>query len=280
MTHNPAATHFENAARPSRRTAPRLVASGVAIALSAVLGLVAPAAAAGAQPSVQGGDVNQAVAVNTKDGDALFRFAFSIRRVTDGVVDQENLATAYASCTDCQTVALAFQIILVVGGADVVTVTNEAVAYNEQCAECLTFASATQIVLGVDGPVKLTKDGEQRLHDLQKAMKDLEAQLPTMSASQLVTRVSSFEAQVIEILSSELVPAGKSDEEESADAAVVSTTMPGSSTIVPTTIGHSTSTSSSGTTTSTARPAVTTTTTPPSGTGERGLGVSTEDGSG
>ena len=35
--------------------------------------------------------------------------------VTDGVVDQQNLAVAYASCTDCQTVALAFQVVLVVG---------------------------------------------------------------------------------------------------------------------------------------------------------------------
>ena len=58
----------------------------------------APAAAAGGT-----GDDNTAVAVNTEDGASVFRLAFSIRRVANGVIDETNSAYALASCTDCQT---------------------------------------------------------------------------------------------------------------------------------------------------------------------------------
>jgi putative peptide zinc metalloprotease protein len=176
--------------------------------LVALLVALGPAPALGQLDEPSGGDTNQAVAVNTEDGASVFRLAFSIRHVTDGVVDQQNLAYAYASCTDCKTVALAFQVVIVVGGANYVAPVNQSAAVNDQCAECLTFASATQIVVGVDGPVVLTPEGRQRLAALRRRMAELEARLDQLSAAQLAAEVSSIEQELIAILSEELVRAG------------------------------------------------------------------------
>jgi putative peptide zinc metalloprotease protein len=170
---------------------------------------VGPASVAAAQGQPSGGDTNEAVAVNTEDGGSVFRLAFSIRHVADGVVDQENLALAYASCTDCRTVALAFQVVLVMRDANYVAPVNQAGAVNDQCAECLTFASATQIVVGVDGPVVFTPEGRRRLVVLRARMVALEARIDQLTAAQLAAEVSSLEQELIDILEEELVPAGE-----------------------------------------------------------------------
>ena len=90
----------------------------------AVVAFLLATALIGPQPAgaddLPGGGDNAAVAVNTEDGASVFRLAFSIRQVAGGVVDETNSAYALASCVDCQTVALAFQVVLVWGGAQVV----------------------------------------------------------------------------------------------------------------------------------------------------------------
>ena len=73
----------------------------------------------------QGGD-NTAVAVNTKDGSSIFKVAFAIRHVMSDVVDQSNAAVAVSSCTDCQTVAVAIEIVLVESNASTVEPKNVA----------------------------------------------------------------------------------------------------------------------------------------------------------
>lgn len=155
---------------------------------------------------VPGGDDNGAVAVNTEDGGSVFRLAFSIRTVANGTVDESNTAIAFASCTDCQTVALAFQVILVWNDPNVVVPENEAIAFNDQCVECLTFASATQIVLGFDGPVRLTAEGRQRMAELYQSLKALEDQIATMTATQLIQAVNAAKTELVTILNEELQP--------------------------------------------------------------------------
>jgi putative peptide zinc metalloprotease protein len=91
---------------------------------------------------------NQALAVNTEDGSRVFDVALALVWVTDGgPVDQWNDAYALASCVGCQTTAVAFQTIIVVGYAQVVTPVNAAVAVNYACVECITQALALQLVL-------------------------------------------------------------------------------------------------------------------------------------
>ena len=187
-----------------RRTAALLLLAPLALVV-----LPVTAATPAGATTAQGGEVNDAVAVNTEDGGSVFRLALSLRYVADGVVDQENLAIAYASCTDCQTVALAFQVVLVMGGASTVVPTNEAIAVNDECVECLTYASATQIVISVDGPVVLTSEGRRRLRELEARLRDLEDRLPELTPAQLITEVEAVEAELLEVLETELVPAGQ-----------------------------------------------------------------------
>lgn len=101
-----------------------------AILAALALALLAPAASlAGEDRSGRSGD-NAAQAMNEKAGSSVFDFAFSIRRVAGDVVDEQNSAVAYGSCVECQTVAIALQIVLVEGVPDSVTPTNVAIALN------------------------------------------------------------------------------------------------------------------------------------------------------
>ena len=239
--------------------------SVLALALLPALLIVAAVPAASAEGTT--GDDNTAVAVNTEDGASVFRLAFSIRRVANGVIDETNSAYALASCTDCQTVALAFQIVLALGDVDIAVPHNQAVAYNEQCAECVTYASATQIVLGFDRPTHFTAEGRQRLTALYQTLRSLEERAPTMSVTELNAAVQAAKTELVAILEQELVevPAPAADTgdigPESSDAGAGSD---GAGATTTTTATPSSSTSSSSTTTTTVdEPESTTTTTDP-----------------
>ena len=60
-----------------------------------------------------------------------------------------NEAHAYASCSNCVTVAVAFQVVLIMDDAQVVVPQNLAVAANYECYRCITAAIASQLVLSV-----------------------------------------------------------------------------------------------------------------------------------
>lgn len=243
----------------------------------AVLALPAALTFSAASPAsaddAPGGDDTSAVAVNTEDGASLFRLAFSIRKVADGVVDQTNSAYALANCTDCQTVALAFQVVLVNGDADVVVPENRAVAYNDECVDCLTYASATQYILGYDGPVRFTAEGRRRLHALRQSLLELESQIAELNPAELHAAVSAAKAELLAILDEELVVAnaGRDDPEStttstsvpSTTSTTAGVTTPAPTTSTSSTATSSTSTTSSSTTTSTAPTTTTSTTAPP-----------------
>ena len=242
--------------------------------------LVVPAAPAASADGTTGDD-NTAVAVNTEDGASVFRLAFSVRRVANGVIDETNSAYALASCTDCQTVALAFQIVLALGDVDIAVPQNLAVAYNDQCVECVTYASATQIVLGFDSPARFTAEGRQRLTALYQTLRSLEESAPTMTVTELNAAVQAAKAELVAILEQELVevpapaasgdpgPDGSDVDATGSDGGSTPTTEPvgDGDTTTTTTTPLATVTSSSSTSTTTANePQPTTTTTEPEAT--------------
>jgi putative peptide zinc metalloprotease protein len=147
---------------------------------------------------------NAAVAINTKDGSSLFRLAFSIRRVAGEVVDNQNIAFAYASCESCRTTAIAIQIVLVEGSPSTVTPVNVAVALNENCTLCQTFASAYQFVVGTNGPVRFTAAGRRELAQIRKALRDLRKE--DLTPAELDARVKALMERVRRVLAQELVP--------------------------------------------------------------------------
>lgn len=100
-----------------------------------------------ALPRAPGEGDNQALAVNDVDGSTVYDVAVALVWVRDGeVVGSRNEAYALASCRACTTVAVAFQVVLVVGQTDAVAPVNAAVAANGDCLECVTAAVAVQLV--------------------------------------------------------------------------------------------------------------------------------------
>jgi putative peptide zinc metalloprotease protein len=241
-----------------------------AAALAALLtfAVAAPHPAAADDHPNRGGKDNSAIAVNTKDGSSLFQFSFAVTRVMGDVVDNSNLALAYASCTECQTTALAIQFILVEGQPSTFTPENVAIAVNENCTLCDTLASAYQFVIQVDGPVRLTKEGRKRLHEIRKeiaALKDSGLKPPDLQA-----RFDDLAHQAYQVMLTSLVPAddeaggdhnrGEVDKLGGTTTTTTSTSTSSTSTTATTAAknGTSTSTSSPSTTSTTARSTTTT----------------------
>jgi putative peptide zinc metalloprotease protein len=186
---------------------------------------------------------NAAIAVNTKDGTTVFKVAFAIRHVMNGVVDQTNAAVAYASCTDCAAVAIAFEIVLVESNPSVVTPTNVSIAINENCTNCVAVAEAYQFVLGTGGIVHFDHEGSKILSDIKHELHSLRKE--DLTLDQLQAKLDDIAARIADVLANHLVPAGskekdkKNDDEQSTTA--TTTTTP-TTTSTPTTTEETTTT--------------------------------------
>ena len=116
------------------------------------------------RPGPPGEGDNQALAVNTTDGSSMYDVAFAMVWADGSSVTNRNEAYAFASCASCTTVAVAFQVVLIVGQADVAIPQNLSGAVNYSCARCVTYALAQQLVLTVPGD--LDADQHRRLDAL------------------------------------------------------------------------------------------------------------------
>jgi putative peptide zinc metalloprotease protein len=139
---------------------------------------------------------NQALAVGDKDGATTYDVAYAVVTISDGSpVTNANQAFALASCTRCTTVAVAFQVVLVVGQADVVVPVNTAVAGNASCVSCVTTALAVQLVATIS-----ELPSQQVYDELQAALGTLDG-LEGLDAASMWKAVQDVEAEVVGILS-------------------------------------------------------------------------------
>jgi putative peptide zinc metalloprotease protein len=119
-------------------------------------------------PAGASGGKNVVLVNNETDGAWRSAGRVAVAVAPSETVSAENLALATSSCTDCRTVAVAFQAVLVTGDPSVVAPNNAAVASNAGCLRCETFASAYQYVVSTGGPAHLSADGRLRLADLHQ----------------------------------------------------------------------------------------------------------------
>lgn len=214
-----------------------VIAGAAAVALLS-LGLVAraelgttssPTPAAAETPAASGnGDNSAAVAVG-KDGKSVWAIRLKIVKVDDPVVDAANAAVAVASCTDCQTVAISLEGVLVTGDVEVFQPVNVALALNTECTSCQTLAAAYQTVVGSSGRVRITGDGRRRIADLRQQLHDLRKQ--DLTLDQILAAVDRIADEFTAVLRTEVVPVGAKGNDVSAAA----TPSPGaSSTAEPT----------------------------------------------
>lgn len=177
------------------------------LAAALVLACLAPAATAAAEPEGAAGGDNTAVAVNTKDGHDVFRLAFHVHRVASETVDSTNAALAFASCNDCQTVAVAIQVVLVMSDPMVITPENVALAINQGCSLCDTVASAYQLVLSTGGPVRFTPEGRRRIAEIRRQLHELRNS--GLTGEEILARVRALTAELRHVVATQLVPAGR-----------------------------------------------------------------------
>ena len=188
--------------------------------------------ATGAPTAAYAGD-NAAIAVNTKDGTTVFKVAFAIRHVMGNVVDDTNGAVAYASCSDCAAVAIAFEIVLVEGSPDTVTPTNVAIAINENCDTCVAVAEAYQFVLGTGGLVHFDSEGNKILAGIRKQLHSLKKE--DLTLDQLQAELDSISAQIADVLANHLVPVPGKKTGQQETTSTETTTTPETTTTEPTT---------------------------------------------
>jgi putative peptide zinc metalloprotease protein len=142
---------------------------------------------------------NQVLAVNTTDGSVVYDVAFALVWADDGEpVDTSNEAYAFASCADCVAVAVGFQVVLIVGQADVIVPENLSAAANYNCVRCLTYALANQLVVTLDGP--LSQDGMARLNALWQQIADYGRHLPNVPLSEIQGKLNGFKEQITAII--------------------------------------------------------------------------------
>jgi putative peptide zinc metalloprotease protein len=185
--------------RPSRAALLLLTAALVAGGLLALLNR---------PETTSAGDANNiAVAVNTKDGKSVYRVRIAIRRENGDVVSSTNAAIAYSSCTDCQTTAIAFEVLLITNTASVVSPTNLAIAVNENCSGCQTIAEAYQFIHSTDGKVHFTHDGSKRLADVRHELHALRKS--DVTPDELQARLDALATEIADVLAHDLVIAGQ-----------------------------------------------------------------------
>jgi putative peptide zinc metalloprotease protein len=140
---------------------------------------------------------NQALAVNTEDGSVRYDVSFALVWVDDEALNR-NEAYALASCRDCTTVAVAFQVVLLVGSVDVVVPQNIAAAVNYACVECVTQALATQLVVSLPGP--LSDAGREQLAAIWAELQEFGNRLGGLPLTEIRARLTAFEQRILDVV--------------------------------------------------------------------------------
>jgi putative peptide zinc metalloprotease protein len=116
----------------------------------------------------------------------------------EGGVSTANSAYALASCADCKTVAVAFQVVIVVGQSNAIAPENLAAAINYNCVSCVTLALAQQLVVTVDRP--LTDEASAQIEALWREIAAFGESLDGLAFADIRARLTSFEQQLLEII--------------------------------------------------------------------------------
>jgi putative peptide zinc metalloprotease protein len=155
------------------------------------------------RPLPPGEGDNQALAVNTEDGSVAYDVAFALVWADEDTVLNRNEAYALASCTGCRTVAVAFQVVLMVGSVDVVVPQNLSAAVNYACVTCVTYALATQLVVSLPGP--LSDAGAQELAEIWADLQAFGKQIEGVPISELRDRLTEFEQRILAVVREDAV---------------------------------------------------------------------------
>jgi putative peptide zinc metalloprotease protein len=183
-----------------------------------------------ALPKPPGPGGTQALAANTTDGGVVYDVAYALVTVSGGAnVTNTNSAYALAHCKACTTVAVSFQLVLIVGSSHIIAPINAAGALNYNCPACVTTALADQIVVTLKA-----QPSQQLLDTLNADLRQLNA-LPALGAAGTPSAVAAEVAAVQKEIDTALQGSGLEANPPSSASTSTSATPPPSTTSAPST---------------------------------------------
>ena len=134
----------------------------------------------------------------------MYDVAYSLVTVSGGApVTEHNSAFALANCNACTTVAVSFQVVLIVGRSRYIAPINAAGAENGNCPACVTTALADQIVVTLK-----SQPSAQLLSELTDDLKQLNA-LPELGADGTPAAVTAQVTAIQQQVDSQLQASGQ-----------------------------------------------------------------------
>jgi putative peptide zinc metalloprotease protein len=203
-------------------------------------------------PSAPGPGDSQAVAVNHQDSGVTYDVVYSLVTVSGSTpVKNINSAFAFANCKACTTVAVSFQVVLVIGQSNTISPINAAGSLNVDCPSCLTTAVADQIVVTLK-----SQPSQELVQQIQTALQQLNA-ISSLGANGTPAAIAAQVAAVQTQIDNELAASGQltNPPASTTTSATATTTSPAATTTAP----ETTTTTAASTTTSEAQTTPTTT---------------------
>ncbi len=150
------------------------------------------------RPAPAGIGDNQTLVVNTTDGAVVYDVAFAMVWADDDTVLNKNEAYAFASCTACRTTAISFQVVAIVGQADIVVPQNLSAAVNYDCTACVTRALAVQLVVSLPEHVRPVE--ARKLAALWREVQAFGGHVDGLSYSEIHARIVAYERQILAVV--------------------------------------------------------------------------------
>jgi len=141
-----------------------------------------------------GGITNMVTLRNYQDGKLRIRGNIDLNHIHGPRVEPRNMASAYASCTDCQTISVALQLALYERTAAYVAPENSAVAVNVGCTRCYTVARAMQYVLPVDDPDETPAEVAELIRQMDRELQQIHVN-KSMSMAEAEARIDDVIAR-------------------------------------------------------------------------------------
>jgi putative peptide zinc metalloprotease protein len=138
------------------------------------------------------------MAIATKDNSTVYDVAFALVYADKDTVLNKNEAYAFASCKKCTAVAVAFQVVLIVGNAHVVSPENISAAVSYNCIRCATAALAVQLDVSIPGKPDATTT--QKLNALWAKIQAFGKHLRGLTFLQIHAQLVGFEKQILAIV--------------------------------------------------------------------------------
>lgn len=180
-------------------------------------------------------------AIVVNHGDNRYRYALTLKIVQTGadVVDPQNAAVAVgANCTNCETVAISLEGVLVYGDPTVFAPENLALAYNENCTNCATLAAAYQEEVQSTNRVRITGEGRQRIAGIRLDLESIRHS--DLTLEEIDAKVNADAATLLDVLRTDVLPVGNPNNTTGQASTAPSTSA--STTTSPDTSATSTST--------------------------------------